>query len=300
MASAYGDVTGGPIHVRPMPGRARQAAVVFMMRKQRRSSHGVDGAERDPKANNQVMRLTFLGTRGNIQARSRLHRMHSAVMVSSAGDRVLIDCGKDWLGRVRSLRSTAILISHAHDDHAAGLKGGAPCGVYASAQAWRGMAAWPLAMRYVVPARHPFALGGLLVEAWPVEHSLLAPAVGYRVTAGSTRIFYVPDVACLPNPIAALRDVNLFVGDGATLDRPLIRRRGALHIGHATIKTQLEWCAAAGVRNAVFTHCGSRIVRSAPCEVAVALTRTAREHGVRARFAHDGMRMTVLRADVQS
>ena len=215
-------------------------------------------------------------------------------MVSGGGGRVLIDCGEDWLGRVRRLRPAAILISHAHDDHAAGLRGG-PCGVYASADAWQTMAAWPLAIRYVVPARHPFALAGLLVEAWPVEHSVLAPAVGYRVTAGLSRIFYVPDVARLPNPVGALRDVDLFVGDGATLDRPLIRRRGSLHIGHATIRTQLEWCAAAGVRDAVFTHCGSAVVRSEPPEIAAALAAMAREHGIRARFAYDGLRMTVLR-----
>lgn len=216
-------------------------------------------------------------------------------MVTGGGGRVLIDCGEDWLGRVGDLRPDAILISHAHDDHAAGLRRGAPCGVYASAEAWRAMSAWPLATRYVVPPRHQFALAGLVVEAWPVEHSVLAPAVGYRVTSGVSRIFYVPDVARLPNPVEALRDVDLFVGDGATLNRPLIRRRRSLCIGHATIRTQLEWCAAAGVRDAVFTHCGSAVVRSEPGDIAVALAAMARERGVRARFASDGMRMTVLR-----
>jgi hypothetical protein len=115
------------------------------------------------------------------------------------------------------------------------------------------------------------------------------------VTAGLSRIFYVPDVARLPNPVAALRDVGLFVGDGATLDRPLIRRRGSLYIGHATIRTQLEWCAAAGVRDAVFTHCGSAVVRSEPNDIAGALAAMGRQYGIRARFAYDGMRMTVLR-----
>jgi glyoxylase-like metal-dependent hydrolase (beta-lactamase superfamily II) len=92
--------------------------------------------------------------------------VHSAVIVSGGGGRVLIDCGEDWLDRVRRLRPDAILISHAHDDHAAGLKRSAPCGVYASAEAWQAMAAWPLATRYVVPARHPIAVAGLVVEAW--------------------------------------------------------------------------------------------------------------------------------------
>jgi phosphoribosyl 1,2-cyclic phosphodiesterase len=214
-------------------------------------------------------------------------------MITGAGGRVLVDCGEDWLGRVGRLRPAAVLITHAHNDHAAGLKRGAACGVYASAESWRAMAAWPLSMRYVVLPRQQFALAGLVVEAWPVEHSLLAPAVGYRITAGSSRIFYVPDVARLPNALAALQDIDLYVGDGATLDRPLIRRRGSVRIGHATVATQLEWCKAAGVKDAVFTHCGSGIVRSEPRKIAAALLAMAREHGVRARFACDGMRMTV-------
>jgi phosphoribosyl 1,2-cyclic phosphodiesterase len=239
------------------------------------------------------MRLTFLGTRGNIQVTSRLHRRHAAVLVSGSGTRVLIDCGKDWLGRLRRLHPAAILISHAHPDHAAGLRDGAPSAVYASAESWRAMAAWPLTTRYVVPPRRAFKLDGLLVEAWPVEHSRLAPAVGYRVTAGAKRIFYVPDVARLTDPIGALRGVDLYVGDGATLHRSLVRRRGSTHIGHATIGTQLEWCAAAGVRHAVFTHCGSRVVRSDPRDISAALRSIACEHRVDARFAYDGLRMTV-------
>ena len=214
-------------------------------------------------------------------------------MVDGGGGRVLIDCGEDWAGRIERLRPTAILITHTHDDHAAGLKRGARCGVYASAEAWGAMAAWPLPTRYVVPSRRQFALAGLLVEAWPVEHSVVAPAVGYHVTAGAARIFYVPDVAHIANPAAALRDVDVYVGDGATLHRPLVRRRGAVRIGHATIETQLGWCAAAGVKAAVFTHCGSGIVRSDPRGIARAVSKIAREHGVSARIAYDGFKMTV-------
>jgi len=39
------------------------------------------------------MKLTFLGTRGNIDARTRRHRMHSSLLVSYYRNRVMIDCG---------------------------------------------------------------------------------------------------------------------------------------------------------------------------------------------------------------
>lgn len=46
------------------------------------------------------MRLRFLGTRGEIDRRSPEHRRHSALLVG----RVLVDCGRDWLGEVDRLR----------------------------------------------------------------------------------------------------------------------------------------------------------------------------------------------------
>jgi phosphoribosyl 1,2-cyclic phosphodiesterase len=49
----------------------------------------------------------------------------------------MIDCGLDWLGKFARLRSNAILLTHAHPDHAWGLRNGAPCLVYATQKTWR-------------------------------------------------------------------------------------------------------------------------------------------------------------------
>lgn len=239
------------------------------------------------------MRLTFLGTRGNIKIRSGKHRMHAAMMVSTRRGRLLIDCGEDWLGRVGSLGPGAILITHAHPDHAGGLKRGAPCSVYATAETWRSMARWPLAVKSRVPLRRSISITGSNVEACPVEHSLNAPAVGYRISADGARLFYVPDVARLPEPRKTLKRINVYVGDGATLTRPLVRPRGHVLIGHATVVTQLDWCKAAGVHRAVFTHCGSGIVRSDARRVDDMIRSWGRERGIDARVAYDGMTMVV-------
>jgi ribonuclease BN (tRNA processing enzyme) len=41
------------------------------------------------------MKLTFLGTRGEIDARTRRHRMHTSLLVSYRSANVMIDCGLD-------------------------------------------------------------------------------------------------------------------------------------------------------------------------------------------------------------
>jgi hypothetical protein len=75
----------------------------------------------------------------------------------------------------------------------------------------------------------PFCIHDIVFEAFPVEHSLRAPAVGYRVTSGRTSISYVPDVVSIYEPHEALSSIRLYVGDGASLRRPIIRKKGLSH-----------------------------------------------------------------------
>lgn len=238
------------------------------------------------------MKLVFLGTRGNIAARSRRHRMHSALMIRHRGRRVMIDCGEDWLGRVGKLAPDAIVLTHAHPDHAFGLADGAPCPVYATAWCWEALEGYPLEERAVIEPRRAVKVAGLTFEAFPVTHSLRAPAVGYRVSAGGRALFYVPDVVAIPERAEALAGVGLFIGDGATLTRSMVRRRGGALFGHTPVRTQLGWCAKEGVAEAVITHCGTEIVAGDERRLGARLRAMARERGLAARIAHDGMEMT--------
>lgn len=239
------------------------------------------------------MKLLFLGTRGEIDARTQRHGMHASLEVSYYGKRVMIDCGVDWRDEVVDLDPDAIVLTHAHPDHAWGLKDGAPCPVYATEVTWESIGSYPIEDRVVVEPRRPLDIEGITFEAFGVEHSIRAPAVGYRMTAGPSSIFYVPDVAYIPERAEALAGIDVYVGDGATIKRSMVRRKGDQIFGHAPISTQLTWCRKEGVGRAIFTHCGSQIVEGDEEEVVGRVTALAKERGVEVAIAYDGMEVVI-------
>jgi hypothetical protein len=104
----------------------------------------------------------------------------------------MIDCGADWLGKFQSV-FPCIVLTHGHDDHAKGLANGAPCPDYATAETWELISKYTLTDRRIMLPRTPLPIDELIFAAFPVDHSLRAPAVGYRMTAGRYSFFYVPD-----------------------------------------------------------------------------------------------------------
>ena len=235
------------------------------------------------------MKLIFAGTRGYINARTRRHRMHAALDVTYKQDRARIDFGADWQPHAGSLKADGVLITHAHPDHADGLQDGVPCPVYATEESWEGMQDYPIKERRTVAPRKPFYVGDMRFEAFPVVHSTRAPAVGYRITAGRTTVFYAPDLVFIEDGSAALRDVRLYIGDGATIERSFVRKSGDVLIGHTPVRTQLTWCRKTGVSQAVFTHCGSEIVKGDERTLGALIRRLGNERDVEARIAHDGL-----------
>ena len=88
---------------------------------------------------------------------------------------------------------------------------------------------------------------------------------------------------------AALHGIDLYIGDGATVNRPIIGRRDGERIGHALIGSQLDWCRAQGVQRAIFTHCGSQIVAGDGRVIGAVIRQLGRARGIDARLAYDGM-----------
>lgn len=245
------------------------------------------------------MKLTFLGTRGYIEAVKRRHRFHTATLVEYRRARVMLDCGEDWRGRLRAVAPQAVVVTHAHPDHAGGIGPELSCPVYATQQSWDRMArsVLPARQHRVIQPGRPFRISGITFEAVAVAHSVRAPAVGYRISAGNKHVFYVPDVLDLPGRPAVLEGLDVYVGDGAAIVRPIARRTradGHQWIGHTSIRAQLDWCRDAKVPRMIVTHCGTEIVGGDERRTAARVRALGRERGVEVEIAHDGW-MCIIR-----
>jgi phosphoribosyl 1,2-cyclic phosphodiesterase len=206
----------------------------------------------------------------------------------------MIDCGADWLRQVNRIAPDAIILTHAHPDHVDGLRNGVSCPVYGPPAVWRTIERWPIHERHRLASRMPISIGGICFESFPLDHSVIAPAVGYRITGGAAVVFYASDVLRIGHVADALSGTRLYIGDGATIVRPIVhveRRRG-VPVGHASIATQLDWCVQAGIPRAMFTHCGRAIV-AGRSDIETHISALGRARRIDARVAWDGLRISV-------
>ncbi|HLV01482.1 MAG TPA: MBL fold metallo-hydrolase [Acidobacteriota bacterium] len=239
------------------------------------------------------MKLKFLGTRANTEERSRIHYRHSSLLVTWRQTEVMIDCGEDWEGEPEKLEVDFIVLTHAHPDHAWGLRSGTSLPVFATEATWSDLHTFPIERKYTVTLKDPFTIGDITFEAFPVDHSTRCPAVGYRITAGPYSIFYVPDVVYIPDRESALRDIDLYIGDGATVTRSMVRKAGDSLVGHTPIRTQVGWCQKSGVPRALFTHCGTEIIKAERERIEQQIKILGQEKGVDASIAYDGLEIVL-------
>jgi ribonuclease BN (tRNA processing enzyme) len=248
------------------------------------------------KIKKRKMNITFLGTRGNITARTKKHYRHTSTLFSSKRKHLLIDCGKDWLGRIFKLKPKphAILITHGHNDHVEGLKNGAPCPVYATQESWLIMKNYAIKDRYLIVPHNVFSIAGFSVEPFMVRHAISAPAVGYRISDTKKTVFYISDLVNIKQEKKALHAVDAYIGDGAIITRPLlVKKKKGTYIGHSPISKQVAWCAKNNVPSAIFTHCGSEIVTGDEQLITEKIESIAQKYAINVQLAYDGMKIKV-------
>lgn len=235
------------------------------------------------------MRITFFGTRGYIEEKSRRHKRHTLTCLEHDDIKIFVDCGLDWLTEWHRHKPDAIILTHAHPDHSFGLAHGADCPVYASKESLDYIKDFPLDDKHTMIPRSIYKIGPFFIEPFFVVHSIRCPAVGFRIRVDEITIFIAHDIISIPEQDDALTGVVAYIGDGSSLYRPLVRRQNNQLVGHTTIRAQIGWCEKFAIRDAIFTHCGSEIVAADGRVMSRKVRELGKERGVFARIAYDGL-----------
>lgn len=238
------------------------------------------------------MKIVFCGTRGYIEESSPLHSMHSACLLIYRRKRLLLDFGENWAGRLDELAPSWIAITHAHPDHSFGLKQGTNLPVYVTQASCDLLSRYPVPNFRIVEPGESFDAGPFHVLPYSVIHSINAPAIGFRISAGKATVVYNADLIAIEKKDEILPGVDAYIGDGSTLVRPLVRRKGDLLFGHTTVRAQLNWCKQFAIPRAFIVHCGKQLVEMDPAELERKVDELA-DGKVNAKVAYDGMEANV-------
>jgi phosphoribosyl 1,2-cyclic phosphodiesterase len=207
------------------------------------------------------LKILFLGTKGLVDIKSPQHAMHTSTLFSYKGFDLLVDFGLDWRDKIDDIGPNAVLLTHAHPDHAGGLQTITSIPVYLTEDTWKIISNYPIIRPRIIEPKKIIEIGPFTVKAFPVSHSIKAPAVGFIINAGTDRVAYFPDVLSIEDREEALKDVDLYIGDGSAIEKQLVRRKDGEVYGHAQISTQINWLKEAGVKKAVFTHFGEEAIQ---------------------------------------
>lgn len=238
------------------------------------------------------MKLTFLGTKGEIDIKNKKHKMHSCLLINYKNKKILIDFGKDWQGKLDTINPDYIFLTHAHPDHAWGLKYGTDIPIFDPKFVLedKKIQKYPLSNKNAIQTDKWLSIAGLKIFPYEVQHSTHAPAVGYKVKTGKTTFCYNPDLIFIKKKDLILRDLDLYIGDGSTINKYLVRKIKGKLVGHTNIRTQIHWCKKYYIPKAIFTHFGRQIVKLGNKKTQIMLDEYAQSK-VKIFIASDGYKI---------
>jgi len=191
------------------------------------------------------MKLTFLGTRGEVKESSKLHKNHSALFLRTHGKTILLDFGASWQGKLKLFNPDFIWLSHAHPDHALGLRGEkTSIPVFMTEETSKKLPKdkFPLLDRRVVSDSFKFGL--IQAQEIPVKHSTLAPTSGLIIHTDEGKVGYFPDVLDISDK-SVLRGLSIYIGDGSSLTQNIVRMSDG-KVGHLSVAAQMTFCQGVG------------------------------------------------------
>jgi len=163
-------------------------------------------------------------------------RSSPALLLEHDETRILFDAGPDIAKQLKKVPNPdVVFITHAHPDHIDGIDD-------LGAQV----------KRYL---KEPGEINHLSVVPLEVEHSKIAPAVGFIIYTDHLKLLYFPDFLRIPNE-RPLRNADLAFFDTASLKKD-IARGPEKNIGHQSALNSIRMAKRLGIKNIIFTHIGT-------------------------------------------
>lgn len=132
-----------------------------------------------------MTRLTFLGTRADIEEKTENHFYHSSLLLQTFNKysfRLLIDYGRIHAYDLSILKPDAIIITHAHPDHyiwaLEEINTAVP--VYLTQETLDCGTHKPIHSNIFIPYQY-FTLGPFQILPYRVLHSAKCPAIGFKI-----------------------------------------------------------------------------------------------------------------------
>jgi ribonuclease BN (tRNA processing enzyme) len=232
-----------------------------------------------------MIRLTFLGTKGEIEEYSEKHRYHSSLLIEYRKFKILIDHGIRSGKTINQIKPNAVLVTHAHPDHYVWTKKDEKTRipVYATRETISYGKFKPENYKIINPGKR-FGLGHFSIIPGRVMHSLKCPGICFRISAGNKNIIFTGDLVDIINKNKILKNADYYIGDGSSIKANLVRKKGKKFFGHARITTQINWCRKFSIKNMIFTHLGKETIRK---------EKEFRKSHPDVTFAYDGMKRKI-------
>lgn len=196
-------------------------------------------------------------------------RNYTATLFTLGNEHLLINAPKGiaaMLGN-RKLKPKYVILEHIHEDVIGGLhelRALKPI-VFATKEVWDYIRRHYRAIskekgtfekiygfeRRVMPPGVTIKLNAFTLRPILVRHATEGQpsALGFKINVGGTTVFHVSDVFDIPDKQKVLKDVDIYIGDGASLSRDIGDQ-------HASMEKQLKWTGDADVRKIYFTQIG--------------------------------------------
>jgi hypothetical protein len=87
----------------------------------------------------------------------------------------------------------------------------------------------------------------------------------------------------------ALKTVDIYIGDGSTLEKSFVRKSDDHLAGHTPFRTQLTWCKKFDIPLAYVTHCGTIFIEEDERTLGAKLRKMGKERDVDVKIAYDGL-----------